>query len=784
MRLFSTFSCLAAILLFNSVRVSAADAADAFAVFKNGKLAGTAGPGIITGSSGLIYANSASNRLTIRLADRDISKYDFLNITFTSNRTGDQFRLTATSNPPDAQKWNYYFDRIRTITSQDRQTIRFALRGMNVSRNPVGWHDIQSFELCFAGWDMPFQRGLILTVEEITLSADAEARRKEEAQKTRQLKAKADVERILPLFPMKAWIPVPPASNRAWWNAKRQTVYARNLLNKHIAKALAAPPKMPSAERYMDFLNNGNRSRYEAEYTPIRQNFANLTMALCLTGDRDKYLPAWIAHAEILAAMRTWVFPAHDRDLRNWSGRNPSLELVGTEVAAGIMQARLLLKGWIPEDLDRRLAAQVQRQILDPFLNTVKGKRPHDWFVVAENNWNSVCFANLLRTVLASDLPDADKRAAIEYTLVHVRNYLAGFRKDGYCSEGISYWTYGYGYYLILAATVYSATDGKVNLLDEPKARLAAEFPHKFMLSAGYFPAFSDCYFAAGVSDVITYLMNYLLKKPVESADRPAGNMNYQLAVWGLPPVKGSSIGPENDERVSGFPETGVYVFRSPNPGALRLALKGGNNGEFHNHNDLGSYALSYPERLSVLGDVGKAEYTRDSFNVNRYNNPILNSYGHPVPVVGGKLQGSGEECSAQVKQFRHDSTAAEVVLDLRKGYPAVSGLKVLERSFRYRFADGETVIADTAELVQPETFEVALITFGIIEKQPDGSLLAKYGTSAVRIEVNTSGVPWTLKKEALSGNASWRDQPWRYAVVPEGKRTSWKIEMTFRSVK
>ena len=177
MRLFSTFSCLAAILLFNSVRVSAADAADAFAVFKNGKLAGTAGPGIITGSSGLIYANSACNRMTIRLADRDISKYDFLNITFTSNRTGDQFRLTATSNPPDAQKWNYYFDRIRTITSQDRQTIRFALREMNVSRNPVGWHDIQSFELCFAGWDMPFQRGLILTVEEITLSADAETRR-------------------------------------------------------------------------------------------------------------------------------------------------------------------------------------------------------------------------------------------------------------------------------------------------------------------------------------------------------------------------------------------------------------------------------------------------------------------------------------------------------------------------------------------------------------------------------------------------------------------------------
>lgn len=784
MQRFLTFLCLTATLLFNSFRVSAADSADAFTVFKAGKLAGTAGQGILTSSNGLIYANSACNRLTVQLADRDISKYDFLSITFTPNRVGDQYRLTATSNPAGTQKWNYYFDRIRTISNPGKQTIRFVLREMNVSRKPVGWHNIQSIELCFAGWDMPFQKGLILTVEEIILSADTAARMKQDVQKAQQRKTKADAEKILPLFPLKAWIPVPPASNRIWWNAKLQTVYARNLLNKHIAKALTVPPKMPSAEHYMDFLNNGNRSRYEAEYVPVRQNFENLTMALCLTGDKDKYLSPWIAHAEILAAMRTWVYPAHDRDLRNWSGRNPSLELVGTEVAATIMQARQLLKGWIPEELDRKLAVQVQRQILEPFLNTVKGKRPHDWFVVAKNNWNSVCFANLLRAVLASDLPETDKLAAIEYTLVHVRNYLAGFQKDGYCSEGISYWTYGYGYYLILAATVYSATDGKVNLLEEPQARLAADFPHKFMLSADHFPAFSDCYFAAGVSDVITYMMNYLLKKPVKPADKPASNMTYQLAFWGLPPVKSGNIGPENDERISFFSETGVYVFRSPNPRALRLALKGGNNAEFHNHNDLGSYALSYPERLSVLGDVGKAEYTRDSFNANRYNNPILNSYGHPVPVIGGKLQSAGEECSAQVKQFRHDSTAAEVVLDLRNGYPAVPGLKMLERSFHYRFVDGETVIADATELAQPETFEVALITFGTIEKQPDDSLLAKYGTSAVRIEINTSGIPWTLKKEALSGNASWRDQPWRYAVVPEGKRNSWKIKMTFRSIK
>lgn len=188
--------------------------------------------------------------------------------------------------------------------------------------------------------------------------------------------------------------------------------------------------------------------------------------------------------------------------------------------------------------------------------------------------------------------------------------------------------------------------------------------------------------------------------------------------------------------------------------------------------------------RLSVLGDLGKAVYTRDSFNARRYENPILNSYGHPVPLIDGHLQSPGKDSAARVKVFRHDTETAEVVLDLKKAYPQVPGLQLLERSFRYRFADGETIITDMAELIRPAAFETALTTFGTIEAQPDGSLLAKYRDSTVRILIDTGGVPWSLKKEALSGNAQWPDPPYRYAIVPEGKRSSWKIEMTFQPVK
>ena len=766
------------------VKAFAGDTKEKRTIFRNGSLAGTPGNGLSLRKGCLVYSNSKNNRLTIRPANRDLSGYDILSITFTPNRSGDSFRLTATSNPEKARKWNYYYDKIRTIQSTGKQTLRISLREMGVSRTPVGWNDIQSMELCFAGWDMPYRKGLLMTIEEIALHADVRLREKQQKTERALTELKKATAEILPLFPMRAWIPVPPASDRSWWNAKRNTVYAKNLLNKHIQPALQSPAKMPSMERYMDFRNNGNRTRYEQEYAPLVRNFENLTMALCLTGDREKYLTAWVDHAKILASMPTWVLPAHDADLRNYSGRNPSLELVGTGVAAAVMQARQLLKGWIPEDLDRKLEAEVLRQILTPFLNMVKGKRSHDWFAVARSNWNSVCFANLLRALLASELPPEDKQSAIEYALIHIRNYLAGFQEDGYCSEGISYWSYGYGHYLIFAATVYCATNGKVNLVNGPEAARAAMFPEKFMLSPDYFPAFSDTYFAAGVSGITVHIMNYLLGKPVGPADKPAGNMAYQLAFWGLPPIPPEKHRKPETELISAFPASGVFIFRSSSPDALRIGLKGGNNDELHNHNDLGSYSLSYPLRLSVLGDLGKAVYTRDSFNARRYENPILNSYGHPVPLIDGHLQSPGKDSAARVKVFRHDTETAEVVLDLKKAYPQVPGLQLLERSFRYRFADGETIITDMAKLIRPAAFETALTTFGTIEAQPDGSLLAKYRDSTVRILIDTGGVPWSLKKEALSGNAQWPDPPYRYAIVPEGKRSSWKIEITFQPVK
>ena len=97
------------------------------------------------------------------------------------------------------------------------------------------------------------------------------------------------------------------------------------------------------------------------------------------------------------------------------------------------------------------------------------------------------------------------------------------------------------------------------------------------------------------------------------------------------------------------FDAAGVAILR---PGApiktpsFVLALKGGHNGELHNHNDVGSYTLALAptsgknaEMKFVSRDPGGEVYTARTFSSRRYEGQLLNSFGHPVPRVAGTLQ-------------------------------------------------------------------------------------------------------------------------------------------------
>ena len=748
-------------------------------IFSDGKLNGQLASKAEIKNGKLRFSTSNAIKLKIAPATPDLSKYTQLEITVVANRANDQFRLTLTSNPANANKWNYYCVPGKFTFTKGPQKMIIDLSKLIKSRNPIGKHQIQTIDFNFTGWEMAYKKGLVLDIEKMVLSSKGNATVEASKKVVTDKKKILNEIKKLSALPNTPWTPVPNIQNRKFWDATKNTIFGKNVI-KHAKKALKQKAAFPPTDYYLDFLRNGNRTRYENAYNPIVQNYANLTMALCITGDKATYFTPWQEYNDVLCKMATWVYPAHDKKLDNLLMRRPHIELVGSNVGAIVSTARCLLAPIISKETAQSMEQAVQRQIITPFIETVQGKRSRDYFLIATNNWNAVCIANVVQTLLASNMPSNLRKEAIAYALSHTENYLNGFNSDGYCSEGISYWSYGFGHYLRLAALLYAVSDGKLNLLDDPKSRLAASFPERFLLSEkDFYPAFADCSFDAGLGDVSIYLRDYLMGYKTKDAKLIASNMLYQLAVYALPPQNSKKVKQHIPQRVSEFAKTGVFIIRSTTKNGLNIACKGGNNNELHNHNDVGSFSIAFPGKHVIIGDLGGTVYTRNSFNQNRYQNLLLNSWGHPVPLINGKLQTHGQNTDAQVVKFNKTKEQVSITLDIKKAYQNNPEIKTLTRSFDYNFSGrGKITITDLATFTTPATFETALTTFGNIKQVAKDKLIAQYRDCAVEITVNTNGIPWKLNHDVIKANTRWLDTPKRYAITLDNKHKNVSIKM------
>jgi hypothetical protein len=216
----------------------------------------------------------------------------------------------------------------------------------------------------------------------------------------------------------------------------------------------------------------------------------------------------------------------------------------------------------------------------------------------------------------------------------------------------------------------------------------------------------------------------------------------------------------------SWFPEAGVLICRPAvgTKGGFGVALKGGHNNEHHNHNDLGSYVVTVND-TPVLVDPGAEVYTSRTFSSRRYDSKVLNSWGHPVPVVAGKLQRTGSEARARVLETRFDAGADTLTLDLSSAY-AVPELKKLARRFSYvRHPAGSLTVEDWAVFSAAREFETALVTLGKVKTLSPSLLEIRDGEAAVHVSIESAGSPFEIRTEEVREDVHTRSLPTRIGI-------------------
>jgi hypothetical protein len=535
-----------------------------------------------------------------------------------------------------------------------------------------------------------------------------------------------------------------PVTDRAAWDQ----LTAQGTFSGVIPQAgqlLDRPSPAPSDDLYLEYSRTGNRTSWQEVEYARRDRLMTLVLAECME-DRGRFLPAIEELIEVLCAERTWVLPAHDEDLANFNGTTTDIDLASSPLAWNLATADYLLAPRLGEATRRRIREEVSRRVLDPFEAMLAGTRPPNGWMLATNNWNAVCLAGVVGAALEQRENREDRARFVVAAEDYSRNYLAGFTADGYCSEGVDYWNYGFGHCLFLAETVLRVTGGTIDLMAAPGATAAASYGRRIQIMNGVCPAFADC----GVQ------AHPLILTP--DSKSPPANL-YEAMIRAFPQGKSAVFrlaeAPPDAGLRSWFREAGVLIGR-PAPGSaclLGVALKGGNNAEQHNHNDIGSFVVVSRTR-PVLLDPGGETYTARTFSSRRYESKLINSFGHPVPVVAGQLQRTGREAEARVVRARFTDSADTLVLDIRSAY-SVPDLKSLERTFVYsREGTGSLTVTDHVEFKSPQSFGDALITLGAWQRLEDGHLVISDMAETLRVTIEADGAAYSLEPEIVRENA------------------------------
>jgi hypothetical protein len=306
------------------------------------------------------------------------------------------------------------------------------------------------------------------------------------------------------------------------------------------------------------------------------------------------------------------------------------------------------------------------------------------------------------------------------------------------------------------------------------------------------YPVFSDCPSNGKPEPEIMHYLNRNLQLGLSEYDNmdfkeQANDLMMDIMISSLasansvPATAGTQLSKDYSLR-SFFDKSLVLVARpGNNPECnMSVALKGGNNKEHHNHNDVGSYNIVVGKTI-ISGDPGMMPYTANIFdNKYRYTYKTIASYGHPLPLVAGKQQEYGEQAQAKPVRQNFTENRDELAMDIRSAYNVPELIK-LERSFVYdRTGKGSFKITDNFAFTAPLSFETAIITRAKWEQKDEHTLFIQSGTDKIEIKLDASH-PFRLKTEAITNEG----KPYtRIAIVLDRDEKEGSITVVFNNVK
>lgn len=578
-----------------------------------------------------------------------------------------------------------------------------------------------------------------------------------------------------------------PAADRNVWDSIARTSVGKQL-QKQAQEIIGRPYPVWNDSIYKLYYETGSRVAGDR----MMSGRANLLSALVLSECMEyegKYLPQIEQLLSDLCRQPTWSLAAHDWYLDNYKGKY-GVDLHAAGLANQIGQTLFLLSDRLDPKVQKLARQTLKTRVFGPLSSPEGMQNGQHWWMKANNNWNAVCLGGVTAGVLATEKDKRTRAFFAAWATQYIENFVSGFMNDGYCVEGLGYFSYGFEYFLLLRETLYKNSDGAIDLFDNPKVQKIADFPLKSEMISGIYPSIADCRINTRPAEwILAYCRRNLWRTDSSHAlsDVPPINLaSCLLALFGNTPYGKEPVESTPDQKIrSYFPDLGILTCRpfdtdTRRTGRLGMMIMGGCNGYSHNHNDVGSYTIVVDDKM-LMGDMGGPNaYTSKTFTKERYSlYKSFSSIGHPVPLVNGTEQFESVHAKGVVEDMFLSDTLDYIRYDLTSAY-ACEELEKLERSMSYQRVEGVVCVKDTFRATAPIDFETAVTTRAVIAQVDDHTVYLTDTDKRLEISIEATG-PFVIRQTTI---ADYGMIPFsRLAVQLLEPAENASVTLTYRSV-
>lgn len=397
------------------------------------------------------------------------------------------------------------------------------------------------------------------------------------------------------------------------------------------------------------------------------------------------------------------------------------IDIFAASAAFSIAEIKNLFEERFPQLLKDRISYELRRRIIEPYRERRFFWEKHD------NNWTAVCMGGV-GSVLLYESPEVyyENRDRIHASM---ECYLASYKDDGMCVEGIGYWGFGFGFFSAFALLEREITKGEVDWFERPKVKEIAKFLQKTFLQKDVLLTYGDCNIKQNYHFCWPHMLRHIYGDMIEKIPADLGTVrdcthfNFLLRSVIYYDINNVSEDVNTDVTYS-VKGSAYFIKRTKSYG---FTCKGGNNAESHNHVDVGTFILARGNK-QIICDVGGGQYEEGYHFEKRYTFFHPSAISHNLPIIDNEYQSQFGIGHVPVDYNEETNTASmDIAIAYRK-----ENVRSIERSFA--FTDDTVTLTDKYDIttqsditehfvsvIEPKIAEGVAVIDGVKLIQPEG---------------------------------------------------------------